>query len=104
MMRPISSNMARRSARLMTPSRSLSMIWKPSLNSATCFWENMSKTLLPDFLAFFDELETVLELSNLLLGEHVEDIASGLLGLLRGAFFGAHDAFSEKSDDGSATQ
>merc|ERR1719259_1453310 len=29
------------------PSLSRSMNWKPSLNSATCFWENWSKTLLP---------------------------------------------------------
>ena len=54
-MRPISSKIDLRSSLLMIPSLSLSMIWKPSFISATCFWENMSKTLLPAFWAFLED-------------------------------------------------
>ncbi|CAL4063711.1 unnamed protein product [Meganyctiphanes norvegica] len=51
--RPISANVAARSLEVIRPSLSLSITLKPSLNSAICFWENLSKTHDSDFFAAF---------------------------------------------------
>merc|ERR1719376_819251 len=84
------------------------MIWKPSLNSATCFCENISKISLSDhtITIAIDDLETILEFRNLLLREHIEDIARGLrLSLLRGGLgsLGRHGGeFTNDTASGNA--